>query len=340
WGKSVHAIVQPCDPENPPTVEELTRHCRERLAPYKVPKSWELVEQLPRDEAGKVRRSALAAEGATSSGNGHAAAPAGTTSPTATTAPTPTAPAAASQAAPSEEAAPPDEKRSRRRRQQVLGVVALVALVGVVLGGLALLGRDDGDSGPRLPGLASDGGGPSADPRTAGMDLSGEPARGPRGAEIVIVEFTDYQCEFCLRFHKETFRELLQAYPGRLRYVVRHFPLTDVHPFARTAAEAAECAHQQGRFWEYHDRLFASEGRLALEDLRQAARDADLDAKKFDSCLESGAAADEVNADTLAGQSLGVRGTPTFFVNGRMTEGAKPLDHFRTEIEQATAAAQ
>ena len=320
WGKSVHAIVQPRDPAAPPGADELARHCREHLAAYKVPKSWELVDELPRDEAGKVRRSALAAERA-------AAAPAAPVTAAASTPPTP----------PVETAVASDEPPpSRNGTSRLLGVLGLLALVGLVIGGFMLVGGgDDDDESTAAGGVPALG---TTDPRTAGMDLSGEPSRGPKDAPIVIVEFTDYACEFCARFHHETFAELLRRNQGRVRYVVRNFPLADIHPTALKAAEAAECAHAQGKFWEYHERLFAAAGNLALENLKQTARTVGLDGKKFDTCLDSGAMTGKVTQDTLEGQSRDVRGTPTFFVNGRKTEGAKPIDHFQAEIEQATAA--
>lgn len=160
------------------------------------------------------------------------------------------------------------------------------------------------------------------------------PARGPSDAPVTIVEFTDYECPYCRRYYRQTYHQLLEQYEGDIHYVVRNFPLS-IHPNARKAAEAAECAHNQGRFWEYHDHLFGNADALEPADLKSYARELGLDGGQFDECLESGAESETVQQDMATGRRLGIRGTPTFFVNGSPLVGAQPLSAFRSAIQRA-----
>jgi len=105
---------------------------------------------------------------------------------------------------------------------------------------------------------------------------SDRPSRGPSDAPVTIVEFTDYECPYCRRYYRQTYHRLLEEFEGEVRYVVRNYPLS-IHPNARKAAEAAECAHNQGRFWDYHDHLFENADALEPDDLRRHARDLGLD---------------------------------------------------------------
>jgi protein-disulfide isomerase len=175
----------------------------------------------------------------------------------------------------------------------------------------------------------------SATTSTAFVDVSvkGRPFLGPKGAAVTVVEFTDYQCPFCERFFKDTYRPLLKAYKGKIRFVVRNFPIAQLHPLAEKAAEAAECANDQGKFWEYHDVLFTKQDKLDVESLKQNASDLHLDSERFDKCLDNGDKADVVQADLNDGTRYGVTGTPTFFVNGERLTGAQPLEAFRASID-------
>ena len=149
-----------------------------------------------------------------------------------------------------------------------------------------------------------------------------------------MVEFTDYQCMFCAQYFRLTYPYLLTRYEGKLRYVSRHFPIKRVHPKALKAAEAAECAYDQGKFWEYHDRLFANQQALQPESLKVYAAAAGLDATTFNECLDSAKYADRVQAQMDVGTSLGVTSTPTVFVNGRpLAGGAVPFEMLAEMIE-------
>lgn len=164
------------------------------------------------------------------------------------------------------------------------------------------------------------------------------PTRGPEDAPVTIIEFSDYQCPFCRRA-EPTVQQLLERYPDQIRFVYRHFPLESIHPRARPAAEAAACAGEQGKFWEYHDAIFKDPSKLADEDLHRNAADAGLDAEAFRACFEEGRFRDAIDADLAAGREAGVSGTPAFFVNGIPLSGARPLDDFvqlvESELERA-----
>jgi protein-disulfide isomerase len=158
------------------------------------------------------------------------------------------------------------------------------------------------------------------------------PARGPENAKVTIVEFSDFQCPFCSRAIK-TVDDVVKQYDGKVRLVFRQFPL-DFHQQAAKAAEASLCAGDQGKFWEYHDKLFANQQALQVEDLKKYAGELSLDAAKFGECLDSGTKAAQVSADLEAGKKVGVNGTPAFFINGVMISGAQPIEEFKAIIDE------
>jgi protein-disulfide isomerase len=161
------------------------------------------------------------------------------------------------------------------------------------------------------------------------------PSRGPRTAPVTIVEFTDYQCPYCHRA-QAVVDELLARYAGKLRFVHLDFPL-DGHPGAVPAARGARCAGEQGRFWEYHRGLMTSPGLLDDMDLKARAAKLGLQAAAFASCLSSPRHDTAIRTAFEQGESLGVTGTPAYFVNGRMLSGARPLEDF-TEVIDAELA--
>jgi protein-disulfide isomerase len=167
-------------------------------------------------------------------------------------------------------------------------------------------------------------------PRLA-VSAAGRPSVGPATAPVQIIEFSDFQCPFCFRANP-TVKQVLSTYGDRVSLVYRHYPLPN-HPNARPAAEAAACANEQGRFWDYHDRLFANQNRLGSADLKQHAAELGLDAKRFNDCFDSRKYESEVDADIDAGEAAGVSGTPAFFVNGRSINGAQPFENFKRIID-------
>jgi protein-disulfide isomerase len=164
------------------------------------------------------------------------------------------------------------------------------------------------------------------------IPVDGFPSIGPDDAPIVIVEFSDFQCPYCARFHDQTLQPLLDAYPGKIRFVYRHFPLSAIHSNAFQAAEASMCAYEQGAFWPYHDGIYENQAKLGTELYVQIAEDLGLDVESFRACLEKNEYKDLVQSDIDFAISLGVRSTPTFFINGLPFIGAQPLDAFKQVI--------
>ena len=164
------------------------------------------------------------------------------------------------------------------------------------------------------------------------------PAKGPAGAPVEIVEFSDFECPFCLNAFP-TVNQVISTYGNRIRFVYRHYPLPN-HPRARPAAEAAQCAHEQGKFWEYHDRLFGNQALLGDEDLKQHAARLGLDAAQFNACYDSQKYKADVDTDIRAGNEAGVSGTPAFYINGRMLSGAQPFEAFKRIIDEELAASR
>ena len=154
------------------------------------------------------------------------------------------------------------------------------------------------------------------------------PSKGPANAPVTIVEFTDFHCSHC-REAEAIVRQVLATYPVRL--VHRDLPLDSVHPRAREAHEAARCAEAQGRFWEYRDLLFAGEPQTG-DLLKASAGRATLDLAAYDRCRAAGTGRAAIEADTADAKRLGVKTTPTFFVNGRELEGPATLDAFAAAI--------
>lgn len=161
-------------------------------------------------------------------------------------------------------------------------------------------------------------------------------ARGPADAPITIVEFSDYQCPFCRRWHEEVSQDLFEAYPGKIRLVYRNLPLTSIHPDAFSAAEAALCAGDQDAYWQYHDKLFSGE-LFGTGVYLQYARELKLNLTAFEACLKDRTHQAAIQADSDFATNLGVRSTPTFFVNGLAIVGAQPLEVFKQVIDQELA---
>jgi len=170
------------------------------------------------------------------------------------------------------------------------------------------------------------------------VGTDGAPIRGEKDAAVTIVEFSDFHCPFCKRV-QTTLTQLIDHYTGKIKLVYRDFPLGQLHPQASRAAEAARCAQDQGRFWEYHDALFQQAPKAGEEDLKHYANEVGLDAETFASCLFQSVHHEAVQRDLDEGTRLGVSGTPAFFINGRFLNGAQPLEKFVQIIEEELARA-
>lgn len=168
------------------------------------------------------------------------------------------------------------------------------------------------------------------------IPTEGYPSLGPDDAPITIVEFSDFQCPFCRRFHEETYQALLDAYPGQIRFVYRNLPLTSIHPDAMPSAIASLCANDQNAYWDYHGKLFSSET-LTRETFIQYATDLSLNVDEFTACLDSGKHDEFIQQDMNFALDLGVQSTPTFFINGLAVVGAQPLSSFTQIIDMELA---
>jgi protein-disulfide isomerase len=157
------------------------------------------------------------------------------------------------------------------------------------------------------------------------------PTRGPQAAPVTIVEFSDFQCPFCVRV-RPSLQRVREVYADKVRFVYKDFPL-DFHTQAAKAAEAARCAGDQGKFWEMYDRLFANQDKLDVPALKQHALALGLAAPAFDACIDSGRYAETVRSDAAEGRRIGVGGTPAYVINGRMLVGAQPFEGFAQVIE-------
>ena len=179
----------------------------------------------------------------------------------------------------------------------------------------------------------------AANPAFTRYDIptEGYPSLGPEDAEIVLVEFSDFQCPYCQRWHEQVYQPLLAAYPGQIRVVYRNLPLTSIHPDAMSAAVAAMCAQDQASFWQFHDKLFSGEYGLGRSAYTQYATDLGLDTNAFNTCLDSGKFDDFIQQDMNFSLNLGVQSTPTFFINGLAVVGAQPIDVFKQVINKELA---
>ena len=201
-----------------------------------------------------------------------------------------------------------------------------------------LLAREAGPPKPSLPEKIS---------------IAERPARGNDSARVVIVEFSDFQCPFCGRFFRDAWPQIDQEYikTGKIKYVFKHVPLEQIHPAALKAAEAAECASEQGRFWEMHDRLFNNQSALSSTNIAFYAQAIGLDTTKFSQCLDTGKNVAAIRRSQVEADELGVQGTPTFFIGVvdaknpgaanvmvlSFISGAQPFAVFKSAIEKALA---
>jgi predicted DsbA family dithiol-disulfide isomerase len=173
------------------------------------------------------------------------------------------------------------------------------------------------------------------------IDVAPDPARlrGNPDAPVTIVEFSDFQCPFC-RAAEPTIKEVLDKYKDKVRFSYRDFPIERIHSQAKQAAEASRCAREQGKFWEYHDLLYANQAKLDQAGLTEHARTVALDVDRFSACLVSGKFKALVDNDFQAGIRAGVSGTPAFYINGIFLSGAQPVSAFEKIIDAELAAAE
>ena len=165
------------------------------------------------------------------------------------------------------------------------------------------------------------------------IDIDGDPSIGPDDAVVTVVEFSDFECPYCQLFGP-TLEQIKTTYPDEVRVVFKQFPLRSIHPNAQAAAEAALCAHEQGKFWEAHDLFFAEQDSLTVADLKAKAGRLELDVDAFEACVSAGTYVQQIDDDMSEGTAVGVSGTPAIFVNGRpLPGGAVPFEMIQELID-------
>jgi protein-disulfide isomerase len=198
--------------------------------------------------------------------------------------------------------------------------------------------------GTAISGLAANGAAaaaPTTIPRQT-VSVGVGPSWGPTDAKVTIVEFSDFQCPFCERFYTQTYALIRSTYGDRVRFVYRHYPLTSIHPDALPSALAAECAKEQGKFWEYHDYLFSHQNNLSRDALISYATTVGVpDVKQFTTCFDEQKYLSTIQTDIkdANGYCFGTCGTPTFFINGNIFVGAQPYELFVQAIDSELAQA-
>ena len=155
---------------------------------------------------------------------------------------------------------------------------------------------------------------------------------------VTIVEYSEFQCPFCGKVVPDT-KRVMSEYKGKVRWIVRDFPLDSIHARARPAALAAKCSQKQGKYWEYYNKLFDNQRALSDQDLEKYAQEIKLDLAKFKKCLSSDQAEMTalIDRNFNSGRDFGVTGTPTFFINGRKVSGALGFDEFKRMIDEELA---
>jgi protein-disulfide isomerase len=237
----------------------------------------------------------------------------------------------------------PSDTLTFKRTHVYAALLPLTFVVGLAVGYL-FWGREVGST-PAAPAPQADAGGETAPGQAEGpqevrryqVPEDDDPVFGPDDAPITIIEFSDYECPYCQRWHVQVWPRLLEAYPDQIRLVYRDFPLTNIHPNATPAASAANCAFEQEKYWEYNELLFSGRYEFNKNSYQDIATEIGLEMDPFNECLESGRHNEEVMADFEFAANLGVSSTPTFFVNGIPVVGAQPFEVFSQLIDSELA---
>ena len=177
-----------------------------------------------------------------------------------------------------------------------------------------------------------------AAPKVIEVSADNDAVLGDPNAPVTIIEFSDYECPFCGRFYQNTMPQLISEYidTGKAKLIFRDFPLS-FHKSAQKASEAAECAGDQGKYYEMHDKIFENQQSITVSDLKVYAEQIGLKVDEFNVCLDTDKHKDEVLQDFRDGQKAGVSGTPSFFINGKMLVGAQPFEAFKKIIDDELA---
>lgn len=231
---------------------------------------------------------------------------------------------------------------------KLIGSVIVVAVISAFLGGYILGAETSGPSEIIIQDSKVGQTDSKSPPAIISVSLDDDPVKGDPNAPITIVEFSDYQCPFCEKFFSDTLPLIQKNFveTGKVKFVYRDFPIPSIHPNAIPAAVAAECADDQGMFWQYHDKLFENQkqwenldNQNVISKFEQFSDELGLDSETFNNCLESGKYLEEVQKDLNDGVAYGVTGTPGFFIGNEKigytkVSGAQPYASFEKLLEQ------
>jgi len=220
-------------------------------------------------------------------------------------------------------------------------VLAILLVISIFTSGFGYGSQVQGKNAQAQPTQAAQPAQPKqAAPSAADMKAlaDDDTIKGDESAPVTIVEWSDFECPFCTRFYQNTLPQIDEEYikTGKVKLIYRDFPL-GFHPNAQKAAEAAECAGEQDKFWEMHNKLFDSGVKGGVPSFKQFAGELGLDANRFNECLDLGKMEAEVKKDMADGQAAGVTGTPGFVINGKIVKGAQPFENFKRIIEAELA---
>ena len=227
---------------------------------------------------------------------------------------------------------------SQIKAPQLLYVLLLVAtfLIGYLIARVQFLEKNQNTSTSSQTQA-----GATALPEKIDVKEGKLPILGKNNAKVTMIEFSDFECPFCKGYFDETLPQIIKDYvdTGKVKLNYRHFPL-DFHPAAMPAALASECANEQDKFWEYHDKIFTEQDKIAgktadviTTQLKTWAQELGLNTAQFNTCLDTSKYQANVDADLNDGRAAGVSGTPTFFINGKRIVGAQPYDSFKALID-------
>ena len=231
----------------------------------------------------------------------------------------------------------PTAQYSGPKSDQIKNYIIVALATALIVLGLVWI-RDSGSNptgGTGAPTAAL----PSVLAPSAPVDMKAlvddDPFLGDENAPVTIIEFSDYQCPFCGRFFSQTLPQIKEKYikTGKVRLVDRDFPLDSIHSQATPAALAANCAGEQGKYFEYHDKIFENQPSLGIASLKQWAEELGLDVTAWERCIADPAQLQEVRKDLADGSAVGIQGTPGFFINGQLVSGAQPYTVFEQIIE-------
>lgn len=217
-------------------------------------------------------------------------------------------------------------------RENIFIVAAVILAGAMISGAIVYSNKNKGDGSAAVAPILGDN---AARTNTIEVSEDDDAFKGDPNAPVTIIEFSDFECPFCASFHRNTLPQIEEKYinTGKVKLVYRDFPFS-FHPNAQKAAEAAECAADQGKFWEMHDIIFENQKAIDIDNLKQYAVSIEINNVLFNDCLDSNRYSEEVKKDFSDGSDAGVTGTPTFFINGERLVGAQPFEIFTEVIER------